>query len=84
MEMDDTPPDYLGPLFGDPQYDQKYSTPNPYSSSSEDDDEAEAKEVPGDDEAMIWTPEEIQQQLRFMVLIKNTDTKPIKFTTGLR
>jgi hypothetical protein len=85
METDETPPDFLGPLFGDPQYDQKYSTPNPYSVSSEEEEgSVTKKQVPYDDEAITWAPPEIQQQLRFMVLIRNTDTKPIKFTTGLR
>lgn len=85
MEMDDFPPDDLGPHFGDPLWDRKYENPNPYAPKPESEDpEASPGEIPDDDESHIWAPDEIQQQLRFMVLIKNTGDTPMKFTTGIR
>eukprot|EP00951_Prasinocladus_malaysianus_P011015 scaffold81350_cov50-Prasinocladus_malaysianus.AAC.1 len=77
MEMDDFPPERLGPHYGDPDWDEKYEVPNPYTI------EGEEKEIPEDDESEIWAPE-IQQQLRFLLLVKNTGDKPMSFTTGIR
>eukprot|EP00192_Tetraselmis_astigmatica_P004854 CAMPEP_0117675508 /NCGR_PEP_ID=MMETSP0804-20121206/15646_1 /TAXON_ID=1074897 /ORGANISM="Tetraselmis astigmatica, Strain CCMP880" /LENGTH=473 /DNA_ID=CAMNT_0005484523 /DNA_START=359 /DNA_END=1780 /DNA_ORIENTATION=+ len=83
METDDLPPKHFGPHFRDPNWEDKWDSPNPYTAAPAEGEEGPGP-IPEDDESPVWAPDEIEQQLRFLTLIKNTGDKPMEFTTGLR